>query len=211
MEITDFLNSICEKESERFRSPFESMGYWCATDAHIAVLIKKDIMPLLGYPEGNTKISVLLNVERPINVPISVKDFAAQLTPEMIDEMDYSNVKDCPECGGEGKVECPECGHEYNCPECKGEGTIGKAIPTGRQIPNPDKLFQLGGVAYKYKYLSQIPILAEIMGVKEVTCRNIGHIHSAVFVIGKAELFIMPFNTIESGLPKIKVPKLAAV
>jgi hypothetical protein len=211
MEITDFLVQICDHDSERFMSPFESAGYWCATDAHIAVLIKKEDMPLLGYPEKETKIGVLLNVERPINIPISVKDFAAQLIPEMIDEMDYSNVKDCPECNGEGEIECPECGHEYDCPECKGDGTIGNAVSTGRQTPNPEKLFLLGGVAFKYKYLSQIPILAEIMGVKEITCRNISYIYSAVFIIGKAELFIMPFATHESGLPKINVPELATV
>lgn len=205
MEITDFLVQQCDHDSERFCSPFESMGFWCATDAHIAVLIKKDFMPLLGYPERDVRIGVLLDVERPYNASFSVEKFASQLIPEIIDEMDYSGVKDCPECGGEGEVECPECGHEHDCPKCKGDGTIGSPVPTGNKIPNPDKLFAFEGILFKYKYLAQIPRLAEIMGVKEVVCRNLSPFHSAVFVIGKSELFIMPVNGPVSEMPSIKV------
>lgn len=210
MEITDFLVQQCDAASERFKSPFENSGYWCATDAHIAVLIKKEDMPLLGYPEKkDISVRILLESQRKITpFTFSVEEFAAQLTPEMVDEMDYSVVKDCKECEGEGTVECPLCGHEHNCPECDGDGTIGKPVPTGRKIPNGEELFSFGAVLYKYKYLSQIPRLAEIMGVKEVECHNIDFLHAAIFKIGVAEMFIMPFaGSGHTGIKQISVTK----
>jgi len=210
MEITDFLIQQCDRETERFKAPFEKSGYWCATDAHIAVLIKKEYMPLLGYPEKkDIGIRVLLESPRKI-IPFafSVKEFDAQLTPEMIDEMDYSGVKDCPDCYGEGTVECSECGHEHDCPKCDGDGTIGTAVPTGRKIPNGEEPFSFGAVLYKYKYLSQIPRLAEIMGVKDVECHNIDFLTAAIFKIGVAEMFIMPVaGSGHTGIKQISVKK----
>ena len=192
MTITDFLPTLCDPEGEdKFNSPFESQGYWVATDRKIAVIIKCEDMPLLGYPHRDIKIDILLNNNSNMNVSFSAKELSAKLIPDLLDEYDESDVKTCTECDGEGDIECECCGHTYECPECNGDGKIGTEIPTGNKYPNPDKLFTLFKDVYKYRYLNNIVQLAEIMGTDEIQCFNSEPYKPLVAKVGCVSVVIM--------------------
>ena len=198
MTVHEFFVQQCGSEEvmldNKFASPFESKGYYVATDTKIAVLVKKEDMPLLGYSVSNRiNIDVLLNQERRQSFKFSAKELKKKMVPTMINEMDNSGVKECEDCKGEGDILCPCCDHEYTCDRCNGKGSVGEPKPTGRQIPKPDKLFRFIGGTFQYQYLIRLCDLANAMITDTIECFGIYDYKAAIFRVGVVDVYLMPF------------------
>jgi hypothetical protein len=115
--LPQIFNRCVAEECGRFRltSPFESGGYYVATNGRICVRMPKAAalvdLPPLGPGE---KVPDIGQLEWTRDL------YMAAACPFIVPEQQFDF---CRKCAGGGNVQC-EYGHVHECPRCGGAGTI---------------------------------------------------------------------------------------
>lgn len=187
----------------KLSAPYLKDGYVCATDTHIMVRIKAEVLNReynevedlnLVLPSGNCNFKVSLK---------EINDALAAI-PQIDEEIEVRGDKECPECDGEGGVEweyIDQAGKRHykfcDCPVCDGTGYIDKPhrIKTGKKIPAEDCPIQIRSVIFESKYLYILRRAMEIIGLSEIRCIHQKLGLPCIFVVDEnIEIVIMPFR-----------------
>lgn len=175
--------------------PFRMKGTYFATDKYSLIALPVEKADLPFEYQNKPKYENIFPKKYNCNVEISVADINRQLIPDMMDELhdDVTSKVECYKCGGEGETIC-NLGHWYECPLCKGEGSliIETKRPTGKRIPNTDKVFTLLGVSFQYFQLRRLVDACNLMGVKKIIKVFKSKKKGNLFQCGDAEILIMP-------------------
>lgn len=131
-QLPALLETFCCKDDSRpsLRKPIMQDGYLHATNTHIAIRIRKDLMP---------STATYIVHERPDFARVFFpRKYSATLNTKLLGDAiketcgdNPSEFIDCPECGGFGKVEWEyidkdrdtHC-RDFECPICDGDGSI---------------------------------------------------------------------------------------
>lgn len=154
--------------------PYRRDGYVYATDGKKLIRVRESVISgeyeatdkmALEWPENNCCYTITAN---------DIQKVLSEIPQEEETEIVGHNVK-CPECDGDGtvwweyrdkKFETHEA--EHDCPVCDGSGYVEKekTRKTGRMIPNPKQIIQVG----KNKIMScYLKILLDAMGIVGVS------------------------------------------
>lgn len=211
---------FCEDETISLREwmtkPFVNTAHdnevW-ATDGHAALMVSEGVCPDKEYDRLEKPLRWMPNKEaEPIaTFPLqTLRDTLAKCPQEEVMEVDQEE-KECPECGGSGKVEWEyTASHgsqhfyeaEFECPVCEGSGILEEehSHPTGEfQVTYGAAIRILGGV-FRAMELERLVDAAELIGTETVTVlhkRNVQagiHVDGIVFGMDDGiRLLIMPF------------------
>jgi len=103
-----------------------------ATDAHALISLPVSLIDFQWQqPENPPKAEPILN-----EVIYNSKWFTIKHSElsAIFEQIPFEDVfEDCPECGGEGKVECESCGALHECSDCNGEGSSEVIIGTQKK------------------------------------------------------------------------------
>lgn len=106
--------------------PMEQDGYICATDTHIAIRIKKEMLTGEYEQRDAPNFARIFPASKP-KYSITLKAILEAIAKCGLDEVRYV---DCPECNGSGEVDWyyhdkdgDTHTHEDKCPVCRGDGT----------------------------------------------------------------------------------------
>lgn len=132
-EATIFDIFVYSEDDNRptLEKPMEQDGYICATDAHIAIRIRKEM--LNGeYESRETPNFARVFPESKPEFFITFRAITEAISTCGLDETMYA---DCPECNGSGDVDWyyhdnngDTHTHEDKCPVCGGDGQIFNGI-----------------------------------------------------------------------------------
>ena len=182
----EILKEFVSKERPQLLHPFGVEGYYMASDTYRLVAIPKSLVELdLEHVEDKVSRRSVELIHTPPNQSLVfktedlLKKIGAQIA--MVDEMDDSNVKECPKCKGGGDIECFACGHIRECDECRGPGEIGRAVPTGHKIPDPDQRMLINGVLFRARLFTSV--------IKSANKLNQENVEWLVYDKGGANIF----------------------
>lgn len=166
----------------KLKAPFLCDGYICATETHILLRVRQDLLP--GYEVNQKDVLNIAAVIHPVNCDrqITLPQLRAALEqcPLVDEEVLVSPEVPCPECDGEGFVQWEYTDkdhythHEvYNCPVCDGTGIKSLAIYslTGRKAPADSTYIAIGGIPFSARFLLKIADTMQLLGID--TCSHI--------------------------------------
>lgn len=155
--------------------PFIQNGMVVATDAHnlvrfsVSLIDDRDFSATLRELGSPNVSSVIPEPTESITLTAGALRQALSEAP-MVEE-----PKTCPECDGTGTV-CwtYEGKSEYyhrddTCPRCSGKGNIGS---TGRQIRDPQHVFDIGGIPFSTKTTEWLLRLTELLETDHLIIRH---------------------------------------
>lgn len=183
-------------------APYLENGYVCASEGHILIRIKAEIL------NGEYQESTWRNISFPADncdFLVSLRDVEMALIniPQVEETKLMGEDEDCEECDGEGVVEWEYRGKKqqdyyryHACPVCDGFGYKCRAVykKTGEMVP--DKEFPIGirDIVFKSKFIEILGKAMRIMGVDKVRCVHQSYGDPCIFrVDNNIEIIIMPY------------------
>ena len=211
--FTDYPSiSIREWMTRPFVNTAHDNEVW-ATDGHAALMIRKGMCPDRKYDRLDKRLEWIPGQEaEPIATFTiqSLRDALAKCPQEEIMEVDQEE-KQCPECGGSGKVMWSYTASygdqhfydaDFDCPVCGGDGILEEehSHPTGEYRVTDYAAVRILGSTYRAMQLERLVDAAGMIGTETVTVLYRRHImagvHNDGIVLGLADgirLLIMPF------------------
>jgi hypothetical protein len=192
--IHDLLLKFIEQNELRpeLNQPFEQDGLVIVSTSHCLIAFDKADVSEKYDCQDKPRASGLVKAAPYFNNSFDIDVLRSQIKNKVVDEMDDSQVEECSFCGGEGEIECSECGQDYDCPKCHGDGTIGKSIPTGRKINDPNQIFTIRGAHFRWNILERLFITSEYLEVKHIEYNKFDPSLSHYFRVGNAIVLLMP-------------------
>lgn len=182
-------------------APYLKNGYVCATDAHILIRIKAEIL------NGEYKETERCNIDLPsdnCNFIISLQEIEKILSsiPQVEEKVKVGEDIKCMECDGTGEVEWEyqdRSGHyhyeDHECPICEGSGFDSESqyVKTGRMIPDNECTIQIRSIVFKAKFIEVLSKAMKIIGIDEIQCVHQAPAKPCIFrVDDNIEIIIMP-------------------
>jgi len=218
----DAFYLFCESPGaprEWMTKPFLSKdGKWAvATDGFSMIFTKRlelfDDIKKVDPKYDKVVSSHIKEIADPSRV-IQTKEFDLELVPNLMDEIIYPQ-HECPECHGEGEVEWEYSGKsreycsDFTCPVCDRDGTEGKPRKSGRQIPDPNKLFKIENVIFSDLQLRRLLTCAQLIESKVIYNAVLNPKGANIFQVKDFYILIMPMSTDRGQkTPQIKFKKL---
>lgn len=200
----ELLSLFYDKDNEMrpdLAAPYLKKGYVCATDAHILIRIKAEM--LIGKYKEIQSCNISFPADN-CDFIVSLQDIETALSniPQIEEEEKIGKDIDCEECDGEGVVEweyrCKRgqdyC-REFECPVCEGSGYKQRAIykKTGNMVPDKGYPIGIRKVVFKTKYIEILGKTMRVIGVDKVRCVYQDYGEPCVFrVDNNIEIIIMP-------------------
>lgn len=157
-------------------NPFIQKGYAVATNFHILIRVKEDVIdhqydyyekPNIQSVFPETREEKVLNLKDINNLLSEVENI-----PE---EIKVGEDVECPECEGSGTVtwDYKRYSEEFDCPVCNGTGysSYAKYVPTGKIIPNPNEFVLICGKRFRVKYISILKKTMELMDIAQIVMK----------------------------------------
>lgn len=214
-ELLQMFCDNCEVEMREWMTkPFLNKPFnevW-ATDGHIALMVNPKVcgadFDVLEKPLDWTQTG--RKWEDGLVVTIDqIKETLDKCPKE--EEVD-SEEKECPECGGCGKVEWEYTASygsqrfyeaEYECPVCEGSGIMEEehSHPTGRMVLTQGAAVRIGNAVFRGLQMERIIEAADMMGVSEIRLLHLpkpGDFHNNGMILAfspDVRLLLMPFLT----------------
>lgn len=208
--------SIREWMTRPFVNTAHDNEVW-ATDGRSALMIRKGMCPDKKYDRLEKRLEWIPGQEAEPIATFTIqtlRDALAKCPQEEIMEVDQEE-KQCPECGGSGKVEWSYTASygdqhfyeaEFECPICGGDGILEEehSHPTGEYRVTLSAAVRILASTYRAMLLERLVDAAEIIGTETVTVLHRrsaqAGIHNDGIVFGMADgirLLIMPFLAID--------------
>lgn len=160
-------------DREIIKHPFTQDGYVYATDSHILIRVNKNIVEGEYQQQEKPGCSHLfINTRKELVINIELLEKLLSNIERVEEEKTVGEDIVCDECRGEGQVlwEYKRFEEYFDCPKCDGSGHSieSKNVPTGKMIPDPDALIELGGKTFSVKYISILIKTMELLGIYTV-------------------------------------------
>lgn len=201
-EYLKLFEMFCGKDPihtrEVFLQPFKQFGHYIATDYHSAIILPCDKTQIDFIEQEKPNVFSILSKTKCLETTISVSKLEQALVPEMIDEeITTGKYVTCDECGERGLVGWEYKSHtkEFECPECDGSGYSEepKTHKTGKQIPNPRRIFRaFGDVGFYDKELRRLVEACKFMGEETIVRVAGGEKSANEFKVGDFTIVVMP-------------------
>lgn len=205
----DIFTPYCyEADSIRpmLEKPFPCGDYVAATDTHVLLMIRKDLLEN-SYPEVRATPNVM-KVTPKVNcdLPLTQEQIATALgaLPHEEEMYEAAPAVQCPECDGDGEVEWVYEDKDYyrhtdwfNCPCCKGSGLLRKAVmkPTGKITVDISACIIINGVGFRAHVLETLLDTMKSLDIKEVNIISLNKSRPCMIRIADGITFIfMPLT-----------------
>jgi len=188
-----------DSEEVLMQHPFKQKGYYVATHTSSLIILPCDKEELDFKEQDKPHVfGVLSKLHTCDDMAIDVNKFEQALVAEIIDEEVWTGKDvDCDTCCGEGEVEWEFENYtkDFDCPACDGDGRSERRhkVATGKQIPNPWKMFlAFGEVGFYDKQLRRLIEACRIIGAETIT-RVAGTFQTGnKFQVGDFSIVVMP-------------------
>ena len=169
---------------------FRQDGYVVATDGHIMVRVPVGVVAggedIVELDKPCVRSVIPEHFDEPKVLRLKAIESALGKTPKV------DAQKECPECGGSGRVMWIYDGmedyyeQEFRCPCCNGRGYV----PTeGEVVPDPKQVFTMLGVKFQTKHLQRLVRAFGVVGAKQG--KILGHQYQCLYIeAGPAQILI---------------------
>ena len=166
------------------KTVFRQVDKYFATDAHALMWIGADKIELECETIDKPNCHEIIPKESNCNDIIDVSLLKSGLVPDMV-----FSFTECNTCR-DGKCQCENCNNDHDCGHCDGTGKIiDESLP---KMPNPEKVFRMLGVAYKYNQLNRLIRACELLGITHLTKTFGTPTKSSLFISGNINFLLCP-------------------
>lgn len=199
----DYLLTLFTGHDNEFRPaltrPFTQEEYIIATDAHVMIVIDKDVCKnqYIGAEKTPDALKVFNDIKRTCQELICIDDlFSAESHFDI--KYDYMS---CKACEGSGVLTCKECGFDHECEECNGKGTIETGETQMRtKISVGTKYIKIGNSYFKPHIVDKLLNAMFILGVNSCIRLSNEVSHGNIFQIDQhCQVLLMPQMEPEGG------------
>ncbi len=160
MNTLELMQRFCSDDELRptMIKPWRCGEYVCASDGHIALMLKSDIE---GLPTDGPDVPKIM--------PDVVQSlpFKAPELRMLVDGIPLVKVMDeCPDCDGSGDCECDACGHNHRCDKCHGSGKLPPKEPCEHWDPRAK--IEIFGVTFLQPVVRKLLEVAEAADVETI-------------------------------------------
>lgn len=185
--------------NERFRKPFISDGYACATDGCTLIRCKCEHIDFeIAEADEHVDVAKVMpkpNIRQPID--LDVIDWEALKTAdEYIVEGDD---EECDYCNGAGESsdviyhKGKRYRIEFECPVCDGEGYLeAPKVPTGNKVISHETKIRINDDYFRAPLIYRLKQVRDITGFDIHCVYYKSNLKPALFVMGHFEILIMP-------------------